>query len=104
VVALLRPDANVSGEVARPYDVTTMRLVNGYAKSQALFNANARLHTVAVTTDRGTKSVRLRNIRQRQSWGIPRGRTRFVRITIVSVYRGAFDNAMLSEVEFLTGG
>jgi hypothetical protein len=86
------------------YDVTTMRLVNGYAKSQAIFNANSRLRTVTVTTDRGTKRVRLRNTRQRQSWGIPRGRTRFVRIKIVSVYRGTFDNAMLSEVEFLTGG
>jgi hypothetical protein len=87
------------------YAVTTMRLVNGYAKSSSTFSANARLKTVRVTTAKGTRTVRLKDTSRRQSIPIPAGATRSVRLTIVGVYPGrALRNAMLSEAEFFTAG
>ena len=85
--------------------MTTLRIVNGYAKSAATFSANARLTTIRVMSAGRTRTVQLEDTSRPRNITIPAGATRSVRITIVDVYRGrALRNAMLSEAEFFTAG
>lgn len=75
---------------AQPVSFKTLLVGNGYAKSPALYAANARARTVRIETgdgirftavlpDRGeTHSIRLRHT----------AKTQTVRLTIVDVYRG----------------
>ena len=95
-------DVTIRFRFDREFDLTGLRLVNGYAESQILYDAHTRPRSLRIETDRGVRTVRLRDTRDSQFPGFPVGRTRSVRITVKGVYPAPVKNTMLTEFEFLT--
>lgn len=78
-------------ELPADTDLGLVCLVNGWAKSEALFARNATLATVSSSTARGAEQRSLREkspdeLRVRQPIPIAVGRTDFVELTLVSVH------------------
>ena len=75
---------------AQPVRFKTLLVGNGYAKSPALYAANARARTVRIETGDGLRiTAMLPDRGETHAIRLPRtAKTRTVRLTIVDVYRG----------------
>lgn len=75
---------------AQPVSFKTLLVGNGYAKSPALYAANARAKTVRIETGDGIRFTAVLPDRgEIHSVRLPRAaKTRTVRLTVVDVYRG----------------
>jgi hypothetical protein len=79
-----------------------IELVNGYAKSDRVFQQNGRINAVAVTTDAGTFEVSLDDSTQPQTVEQDFGVTKGVSLRVLSVYEGSkYRDLGLTEIAFL---
>ena len=69
--------------------IGSMTLVNGYAKTAELFQANGRVKEARIDTSSGySKTVTLKDTREEQSIQISPHKVSWLRFTILSVYPG----------------
>ncbi len=94
---------------AKPVDLASITVLNGYQKARPgrsggvvdLFALNERLRVVRVVTDGGSVEWTLRDDRAPQTLTRAFGRTRTVRLQVVSTYPSAkYDDLGVSEVQF----
>ncbi|MFZ0159945.1 MAG: hypothetical protein WAL50_13015, partial [Kineosporiaceae bacterium] len=94
---------------ADPVDLTTVTVLNGYQKTTQsagkpgvdLFTQNGRVRTVRVTTDAGSWTWDLADVKAPQTLTKAFGRTSSVRLEVVSVYPGTkYLDLAVSEVSF----
>ena len=85
-----------------PVFLSSVELVNGYAKSRRLYRRNGRISQVRVVTDRGSRLSALRDGQTDfQSAELRTGMTDFVRIVIDGVFGGErYEDTLISEVRF----
>lgn len=88
------PDGEVVGQslvyrFVEPVDLRSIRFVNGYAKSDAVFSANHRIHRVEVTTDSGVRMLTLLDTADAQEITHDFGLTSKVSLEVVEVYEGS---------------
>jgi hypothetical protein len=98
---------------AAPVDLTSITLLNGYQKvlrtsgghSVDLFALNQRVRVLRVVTDGGAVGWTLRDDRAPQSLSRAFGRTRTVRLQVVSTYPSRkYKDLAVSEVRFTARG
>jgi hypothetical protein len=76
-------------------------LTNGYAKSNELFERNARVRVANIETGQGVRTANLRDTKSPQRLTFAPGRTNFVKLTIERVYPGTrYADTLISEAEF----
>jgi hypothetical protein len=94
---------------AAPVDLTSITVLNGYQKTRPgrggttvdLFALNQRARAVRVVTDAGSAEWTLRDDRAPQTLSRTFGRTRSVRLQVVSTYPSSkYDDLAISEVRF----
>jgi len=94
---------------AAPVDLTSITVLNGYQKTRPgkdgrvvdLFALNERVRAVRVVTDGGSVEWALRDDRAPQTLTRAFGRTRTVRLQVLSTYPSAkYDDLAVSEVQF----
>jgi RNA polymerase subunit RPABC4/transcription elongation factor Spt4 len=86
---------------ARPVDLRTITVVNGYAKSPAVFRANSSIREATVTTETTVKSWALQDTRAPQTFTENFGITKKVTIRVDAVRLGnRYGEVAVSEVWF----
>jgi serine/threonine protein kinase len=97
--------ATITWTFDSPVDLRRVELINGYAKSDAVFLKNLRIRSADVTTASGRLTTTLKDTADVQMLRVPRGSTGFVRLRIGSVYGDpALEDCLLSEIDFFTAG
>lgn len=93
---------------AEPVELTALRFVNGYAKSDDIYTSNHRLKMLQVTTDQTTRSLTLLDTDDAQEISFDFGLTSKVVLEVIDIFEGdGFDNPeissdlALSEIAFL---
>ena len=95
--------ATITWTFDNPVDLRRVELINGYAKSDAVFLKNLRIRSADVTTASGRLTTTLKDTADVQALRVPRGSTGFVRLRIGSVYGDpALEDCLLSEIDFFT--
>jgi hypothetical protein len=98
---------------AAPVDLTSITLLNGYQKVRTasdgravdLFALNQRVRALRVVTDAGSVAWRLRDDRAPQTLARSFGRTRTVRLQVLSTYPSRkYKDLAVSEVRFTAKG
>jgi hypothetical protein len=85
----------------RPINLRRIVVLNGYAKSNELFERNARVRVANIETGQGVRTANLRDTKSPQRLTFASGRTNFVKLTIERVYPGTrYADTLISEVEF----
>jgi hypothetical protein len=101
--------ASLTFTFARPVDLRSITVLNGYQKVRTgssgsrvdLFLLNERVKTVRVVTDGGSAVWTLRDDRSPQTLGRAFGRTRSVRLQVLSVYPSQrYRDLAVSDVSF----
>ena len=90
-------------EFPRSVRIDRIRVVNGYAKSDKVFDENARIREVEIITDAGGAVMReFDDSDQWQTINVDSGNTSTLEIRIVSVYpgNGTYPDTALTEIEF----
>lgn len=81
--------------------LTSIRLVNGFASTPELFAQNARIRAVVVLTDAGRFPLTLADVPERQELVMDFGRTSSVVLDVVTTYPGsAYEDLAMTEIEF----
>jgi hypothetical protein len=79
-----------------------IEVVNGYAKSDRVYQQNGRINAVAITTDTGTFEVSLTDSMQPQTVEQDFGVTKAVSLRVLSVYPGSkYRDLGLTDIAFL---
>ena len=82
---------------AEPVELTALRLVNGYAKSDEIYAANHRLKSVMVITDEASRPLTLLDTDDPQEISFEFGLTSKVIIEVTEIFEGqGFDNPEIS--------
>jgi hypothetical protein len=105
------PGIRLSYAFAQPIDLREITVRNGYQKvlrrpgkaPQDLYPLNERVHRLRVVTDAGRWTWNLADTRTPQTFTDVVGRTRSVRLEIVTVYPSkSYPDVALSEVSFMS--
>lgn len=92
---------SITYRLSKPMRITRIEIVNGYAKSPAMFAANARLRKAKISTDFGDKEVTLKDLAEWQTIIPNAGPTDSVRIEVLSAYQGTrYQDLIISEIRF----
>ncbi len=97
--------ATITWTFDHPVDLRRVEVINGYAKSDAVFLKNLRIRSADITTASGRLTTILKDTSDVQTLPVPPGSTGFVRLRIASVYGDpALEDCLLSEIDFFTAG
>ncbi len=101
--------ARLSYAFGEPVDLVGISVLNGYQKRGSsggdLWALNERLRQVRVTTDAGSFTWSLRDVKELQTFSEALGRTDSVQIEVLSTYEGEkYEDVGLSEIKFLVDG
>jgi hypothetical protein len=105
--------AELTYTFATPVDLASITVLNGYQKVRTgsngstvdLFALNQRVRTLRVVTDAGSTEWALRDDRSAQTLSRAFGRTRIVRLQVVSTYPSdRYQDLAVSEVRFTARG
>ncbi len=100
-----RPEAQfLTFEFAQPVELTEIRIVNGYVKSDDVFQGNHRVRELTVTTDQPEVSITLELADQQamQSFARTYGIVRTVRLGVDSIYPGSrYQDLAITAIEFI---
>ena len=97
--------ATITWTFDHPVDLRRVEVVNGYAKSDAVFLKNLRIRSADITTASGRLTTILKDTADVQTLPVPPGSTGFVRLRIASVYGDpTLEDCLLSEIDFFTAG
>ena len=103
----------LSYRFATPVDLRSVSILNGYQKVRRrpgrsaldLYPVNERLRRIRVVTDAGNWLWELADRRERQTFTAPSGRTRTVRLEVLSSYPSTdYPDLAVSEVSFTAAG
>jgi len=88
----------------RSIDIQGIEIVNGYGKSQRLFEANSRIKTLSIVINgKREEVVSLKDTMERQTIGIKANDVSKIRFTIKEIYKGwKYEDTGFSEISFLT--
>ena len=95
------PGITLTYRFSAPVDLRGITVLNGYQKTSSLWRLNERVKQVRVVTDAGSSTWTLANAHAPQTLHRDLGRTRSVRLEVLSVYPSEkYLDVAVSEVSF----
>ncbi|TDX44496.1 NADase-type glycan-binding domain-containing protein [Orenia marismortui] len=87
----------------RAIDIEGMKILNGYAKSNKLFEVNNRIKALELIINRSQrKTILVDDINKEQIINFKAENVRSIKLIIKDIYKAKFDDTALSGIEFLT--
>ena len=93
-------------DFTEPVKVDEVQIINGFAKSERLFNNNNRVKDFEIIADGFKKQFQLRDkTREYQSIKLPKPiETKFLKFNIKTVYKGRYTDTLITDIKLLSGG